>query len=64
MRARVEAGSVQGTDKDGGHSSGTGGIDNPDQRICDDVASFVRSSVSLTLSLARKLFNCIAFAGM
>ncbi|KXZ43307.1 hypothetical protein GPECTOR_95g696 [Gonium pectorale] len=40
-----------------------GGIDNPDQRICDDVGSFVRSSVSLSLTLCRKLFNCVAFAG-
>lgn len=38
-------------------------IDNPDQRICDDVGSFVRSSVSITLSLCKKIFNCVAFAG-
>lgn len=33
------------------------------QRICDDVTSFVRSSVSIGLSLCRKVFNCVAFAG-
>ncbi len=44
-------------------SSGLGGIDNPDQRICDDVAAFIRSSLALTLTLCRKIFNCVAFAG-
>ncbi|EFJ43625.1 hypothetical protein VOLCADRAFT_96169 [Volvox carteri f. nagariensis] len=43
---------------------GGGGIDNPDQRICDDVGSFVRSSVSLSLTLCRKIFSCVAFAGV
>lgn len=41
-----------------------GPIDNPDQRICDDVASFVRASVSLGLSVCRKIFNCVAFASV
>lgn len=44
-------------------SLGGGGIDNPDQRICDDVGSFVRSSVSLSLTVCRKIFSCVAFAG-
>ncbi|MEW5312635.1 MAG: hypothetical protein WDW38_004254 [Sanguina aurantia] len=39
-------------------------IDNPDQRICDDVNAFVRASVTIVLSLFRKVFNCIAFAGV
>lgn len=45
-------------------ASGLGGIDNPDQRICDDVAAFIRSSLALTLTLCRKIFNCVAFAGV
>lgn len=38
-------------------------LDNPDQRICDDVSNFVSVSVLLTMNLSRKLFNCVAFAG-
>ncbi|GIL60240.1 hypothetical protein Vafri_14876, partial [Volvox africanus] len=45
-------------------SVGGGGIDNPDQRLCDDVGSFVRSSVSLSLTVCRKIFSCVAFAGV
>eukprot|EP00955_Chlamydomonas_euryale_P038414 351099-Chlamydomonas_euryale.AAC.2 len=44
-----------------GGASG-GGVDNPDQRICDDVGAFCRSSTALTLSLVKKVFNCAAFA--
>ncbi|PNW87764.1 hypothetical protein CHLRE_01g001350v5 [Chlamydomonas reinhardtii] len=47
-----------------GSGGAAGGIDNPDQRICDDVASFVRSSVSLSLTICRKIFSCVAFAGV
>ena len=32
------------------------------QRICDDVAAFVDTSVFIVLSLMRKVFNCVAFA--
>uniref|UniRef100_A0A7S3VHC6 ABC transmembrane type-1 domain-containing protein n=1 Tax=Dunaliella tertiolecta TaxID=3047 RepID=A0A7S3VHC6_DUNTE len=39
-------------------------LDNPDQRICDDVAAFVQSSTTITLALCKKLFNCAAFAGV
>ncbi|KAK9809945.1 hypothetical protein WJX72_002230 [[Myrmecia] bisecta] len=39
-------------------------VDNPDQRICDDVPAFTDSSVMLCLGMMRKLFNCIAFAGV
>ncbi|GFR44756.1 hypothetical protein Agub_g6087, partial [Astrephomene gubernaculifera] len=45
-------------------SCGLGGVDNPDQRICDDVGSFTRSSVALSLTVCRKVFNCVAFAGV
>ena len=37
-------------------------VDNPDQRICDDIHSFVAASVLLTMNLSRKIFNCVAFA--
>ena len=38
-------------------------LDNPDQRICDDVRSYTATSVALTIAIMRKLFNCVAFAG-
>lgn len=38
-------------------------IDNPDQRICEDVRAFCSTSVGLTVSIARKAVNCVAFAG-
>jgi ABC-type uncharacterized transport system fused permease/ATPase subunit len=41
-----------------------GGIDNPDQRITQDVAAFVESSTSIISILVSKIFNCIAFAGV
>mmetsp|Transcript_14977 Transcript_14977/g.45203 ORF Transcript_14977/g.45203 Transcript_14977/m.45203 type:complete len:636 (-) Transcript_14977:410-2317(-) len=40
------------------------GIDNPDQRICDDVPNFADTSVFLVITVIRKIFNCIAFAGV
>lgn len=40
------------------------GIDNPDQRITQDVASFVDSSTNLLSIIAKKVFNCVAFAGV
>ena len=40
------------------------GIDNPDQRITDDVRSFAAASVSLAISMLRQLFYCFAFAGL
>ena len=38
-------------------------VDNPDQRICDDIASFVNGSVILVMGLVRKVMSCLAFAG-
>lgn len=38
-----------------GTSAAAATIDNPDQRICDDIAAFVRSSTSITLSLCKKV---------
>lgn len=38
-------------------------IDNPDQRICEDVRAFCATSVGLAVSIVRKVFNCVAFAG-
>ncbi|GAX77264.1 hypothetical protein CEUSTIGMA_g4710.t1 [Chlamydomonas eustigma] len=39
-------------------------IDNPDQRICDDVGAFCRSSTSISLALVKKVMNCTAFASV
>ncbi|KAL4423783.1 hypothetical protein ABPG75_001084 [Micractinium tetrahymenae] len=39
-------------------------IDNPDQRICEDVRAFCATSVGLTVSIMRKVFNGVAFAGL
>lgn len=40
-----------------------GGIDNPDQRICDDVRAFASTSVVLAIGVLRQAFYCVAFAG-
>jgi hypothetical protein len=32
--------------------------------ICDDVASFVRSSTLIVMGILQKLMNCVAFAGV
>ncbi|GBF95863.1 hypothetical protein Rsub_08454 [Raphidocelis subcapitata] len=37
------------------------GVDNPDQRICEDIKNYVKSSVTVTLLL---VLNCVAFAGV
>jgi putative ATP-binding cassette transporter len=39
-------------------------VDNPDQRICDDVRSFTSTSVSLAIGVLRQLFYCLAFSGL
>jgi ABC-type uncharacterized transport system fused permease/ATPase subunit len=39
-------------------------VDNPDQRICDDVRSYAASSVVLAVGVLRQLFYCVAFAGL
>lgn len=46
-----------------GFSEAAGGIDNPDQRMTADCASFVSTSVRLALLLLKKLLHCVAFAG-
>ena len=40
----------------------TGEIDNPDQRICQDVGSFVHTAVSLSQDLVRTFLSVLAFA--
>jgi ABC-type uncharacterized transport system fused permease/ATPase subunit len=39
-------------------------IDNPDQRICEDVRSFTSSSVILAVGILRQMFYCVAFSGL
>jgi ABC-type uncharacterized transport system fused permease/ATPase subunit len=39
-------------------------VDNPDQRICDDVAEFADVSVQLTIGVIGKLFQMAAFSGV
>lgn len=34
------------------------------QRICEDVRNYVNASVMLTISVMRKLLNCLAFTGV
>ncbi|KAL3153965.1 hypothetical protein ABBQ32_013522 [Trebouxia sp. C0010 RCD-2024] len=41
-----------------------GNLDNPDQRICDDVPAFTDGSTKLIMSAVRQLLNCIVFAGL
>jgi putative ATP-binding cassette transporter len=40
------------------------GIENPDQRIADDVRSFTASTISLTLILLNTTFTIVAFSGV
>jgi vitamin B12/bleomycin/antimicrobial peptide transport system ATP-binding/permease protein len=39
-------------------------IDNPDQRMCEDVRSFTSSSVILAVGILRQMFYCVAFSGL
>ncbi|GAQ79029.1 ATP-binding cassette transporter [Klebsormidium nitens] len=39
-------------------------LDNPDQRICDDVRNFVGGSVGLVVFTTNKILNSIAFTGV
>jgi putative ATP-binding cassette transporter len=39
-------------------------IDNPDQRITDDIRSFTSSSVILAVGILRQMFYCVAFSGL
>lgn len=41
-----------------------GAVDNPDQRICDDVRSYAASSVVLAVGVLRQLFYLAAFSGL
>ena len=41
-----------------------GAVDNPDQRICDDVTEFAETSVKLTIGVVGKLFQMAAFSGV
>jgi ABC-type uncharacterized transport system fused permease/ATPase subunit len=41
-----------------------GKLDNPDQRICEDVSSFVRNTVDIIALLSSKFLNVIGFAGV
>eukprot|EP00887_Chlorella_sp_A99_P007088 scaffold2.g7088.t1 len=40
------------------------GVDNPDQRITEDVRSYASSSTALVVGVLRKVINCVAFAGL
>ncbi|NJR43087.1 MAG: hypothetical protein HC767_10950 [Akkermansiaceae bacterium] len=42
----------------------TEGIDNPDQRISQDVANFVVTSSKLILKMTSTIFNTVAFGGV
>jgi hypothetical protein len=42
---------------------GLTGVDNPDQRVCDDVRAFVDSSVAIVVAVVLKAFKVVAFAG-
>jgi putative ATP-binding cassette transporter len=41
-----------------------GSLDNPDQRICEDVASFTRNTVDIIALFASKLLNILGFIGV
>lgn len=42
----------------------TAGVDNPDQRISQDVATFVATSTMLGFGVVQKASNCAAFVGV
>lgn len=39
-------------------------LDNPDQRICEDVQTFAGTSVALAVGLLRKVFMLVTFSGL
>ncbi|EIE26584.1 ATP-binding cassette transporter [Coccomyxa subellipsoidea C-169] len=39
-------------------------LDNPDQRMCDDVPAFADASVTLLIGIVRKFFMMVAFSGV
>ncbi|KAK9810744.1 hypothetical protein WJX73_004440 [Symbiochloris irregularis] len=46
------------------HQTPEAELDNPDQRICEDVPAFVDASTVLCMGLLRKVFNIVGFAGV
>ena len=61
----TDIGTDIGTDTDAGTDTDTNaGIDNPDQRIAEDVKNFTQESLSLVLVVADSLFTIIAFSGV
>ena len=44
------------------HLKMEGSIDNPDQRIAEDIASFTGNTVSVVIILVGKLLNLAAFS--
>ena len=41
-----------------------GKLDNPDQRICEDVSSFVENTVEIIALLSSKFLNIVGFTGV
>ncbi|CAK0734001.1 hypothetical protein CVIRNUC_000368 [Coccomyxa viridis] len=39
-------------------------LDNPDQRMCDDVPAFTDASVTLVIGIVRKFFMMVGFSGV
>ena len=39
-------------------------IDNPDQRICDDISAFTSQTLSLVLVFASGVIQLVAFSGV
>jgi len=53
--------------KHGGKSKGSNRdrpVDNPDQRLCDDIRAFTRSSLTFVQEFTDELFQVAAFAGI
>ena len=49
----------------GGEDAASGAVlDNPDQRICQDVAGFTASSIVLTVTLLEKSLNLVGFSSV
>ena len=48
----------------GSSRGGPDGVDNPDQRISSDVASFTDTALSLSLTLLNALIDLVSFSGI
>ncbi len=46
------------------HMKEPGGVDNPDQRIADDVRGFTATTISFVLMLLNAVFTIVAFSGV